>query len=313
VKAADLIARHMPDSLSSWAIGTFGAIAEFHRDAEEAVTLRPHAAMTSRGGIRLVPRETAVPLAWECPAAGDSWTHGVAFCLPRSEGAMSGRMVVTELGPDLEALQVRDRDAILFDLGVNAAHCDVCVRTSDPEVLRALRAAAGQTLLGSGMFDALREMSPTRVFLSRLGRVEVRTRIPRSHGRTPTGPHTHVLRNLIGRGRTHSANLPLPEGAFPCAEMFPPSAIRGAHGEQRPFDVERHDAFQQLLAECGDRQCLEAKRETVAAIRAGRPPREEPRYSRAQRLARRVAIRQLKRIDGPSQRLAEWQEAFDAA
>jgi hypothetical protein len=312
MSASDLIARHMADPASGWAIGTFGAIAEFQRDPEEAVTLRSHAAVTARGGVELTPRN-AVPVAWECPSAGDTWTHGVAFCLPRDEGAMSRRAVVTEIGPDAGALREAERGDILFDLGVGAAHCDVCVRTADVEILRALRAAAGQPLLESGLFDALREMSPVRVFLSRLGRIEVRTRIPRAHGRTPTGPHTHVLRNLLGRGRTHSANLPLPARLLPCAEMFPPSAIRDMHGVQQPFDAARHEAFQRLLAGYGDARCLDAKRATVAAIRSGEPPREEPAYTRAQRLARRVAIRQLRKLDGESGALLAWREAFDSA
>jgi hypothetical protein len=252
MSAADLIQRHIADPRAGWAIGTFGAIAEFHRDAGETVVLGAHAAVTARGGIQLKPRATAFPVAWECPAAGDSWTHGIAFCLPREEGVMSGRTVVTEMGPDVDALRDGDRAAILFDLGVGAAHCDVCVRTSDRETLRALRAGEGRSLLETGLFEVLREMSPTRVFLSRLGRIEVHTPIPRPHGKTPEGPHTHVLRKLLGRGRTHSANLPLPGEHFPCAEMFPPSPVRDVHGGGQPFDEERHRAFQELLAAYGD-------------------------------------------------------------
>ena len=313
MSAADLITRHIADPQAGWAIGTFGAIAEFHRDAGEPVALRSHAAVTSRGGIELCTLDAVCPVAWECPAAGDSWTHGIAFCLPQEEGAMSSRTVVTEVGADAGALREEERDGILFDLGVGAAHCDICVRTSDPEILLALRAAAGQALLETELFDALREMSPARVFLSRLGRVEVSTPIPRPHGRTPDGPHTHVLRNLLGRGRTHSANLPLPGRHFPCAEMFPASAIRDIHGGRQPFDIARHGAFQQLLADYGDANCLKAKRETMAAIRAGRTPRDEPSYTRAQRLARRVAIRQFSHTDGTSPALAAWQELFDPA
>jgi hypothetical protein len=313
VSAADLIARHVADPQASWAIGTFGAIAEFQRDAGEAVMLRQHAAITSRGGIELWPREAVLPVAWECPAAGDTWTHGIAFCLPRAEGAMSGRKVVTEIGPDTESLREEERDAILFDLGVSAAHCDICVRTSDPEVLHALRAAAGQPLLETSLFDALRLMSPTRVFLSRLGRVEVRTPIPPSHGRTPEGPHTHVLRNLLKRPRTHSANLPLPGCLVPCAELFPTNAIHNFHGRRQQFDIAKHEAFQTVLAEHGDALCMKAKLETIAAVRAGRPPLDESSYTRPQRLARRVALRQMAQIDGPSRALAAWRNAFDSA
>ena len=313
MSAADLVTRYIADPQAGWAIGTFGAIAEFHRDAGEPVVLRRHAAVTPRGGIELWPLDAVCPVAWECPAAAGSWTHGIAFCLPREEGAMSGRTVVTEIGPDTRALREEVRDDILFDLGIGAAHCDICVRTSNPEILRALRAAAGRQLLDSALFEVLRELSPARVFLSRLGRVEVCTPIPEPHGRTPDGPHTHVLRKILGRGRTHSANLPLSRWLFPCAEMFPASAIRDMHGARQPFDSRRHDAFQRLLADYGDANCFKAKRETTEAIRAGRPPRDEPSYSRAQRLARRVAIRQFSHTDGTSPALAAWQDLFDPA
>lgn len=210
VSTADLVTRHIADPQTSWAIGTFGAIAEFHRDADEAVALSAHGAITTRGGIRL------------------------------------------------------------------------------------------------------RLMSPTRVFLSRLGRVEVCTPIPKPEGRTPEGPHTHVLRDLLRRRRTHSANVPLPHCALPCAEMFPASPIHDAHGGCQQFDIAKHETFQRLLAEHGDSFCMKAKSETVAAIRAGRPPFDEPSYNRAQRLARRVALRQIAQTDGPSRLLAAWQKIFDS-
>lgn len=313
MNAADLVTRHIADPCASWAIGTFGAIAEFHRDPDEAVALSAHGATTPRGGIRLRLGGAIRAVAWECPSSGDSWTHGVALCLPGNEGAMSARTVVTELGPDAEALREDERDAILFDLGIGAPHCDACIRTAEPKILRLLRAAAGRPLLETGLFDELPGSSPARVFLSRLGRVEVATPIPGPEGITPDGPHTHVLRNLLKRRRTHSANVPLPGSLVPCAEMFPASAIHDAHGKRQRFNIETHEAFQTVLAEHGDSLCMKAKSETIAAIRAGRPPRDDHSYTRSQRLARRVALRQMAQIDGPSPALAAWKNAFDSA
>ena len=224
---------------------------------------------------------------------------------------MSARAVVTELGPDAEALREADRDAILFDLGIGALYCDVCVRTAEPRVLSLLRAAEGRSLLEMGLFERLPQLSPTRVFLSRFGRVEVYAPIPHPEGRTPDGPHTHVIRALLKHRRTHSANMPVPECLVPCAEMFPASAIHDVHGRRQTFDLAKHEAFQRLLSEHGAPLCVKAKVETVAAIRAGGPPFDEPSYNRAQRLARRVALRQIAQTDGPSRSLAAWQEAFD--
>src|SRR5262245_14962450 len=94
----ELVSCHLADPQSSWAIGTFGAIAEFHRDADEPVAMSAHCAVTGRGGIRLNLDGAVRVVAWESPASGDSWRHGIALCLPRDAGAMSGRTVVTELG-----------------------------------------------------------------------------------------------------------------------------------------------------------------------------------------------------------------------
>lgn len=308
-----LVARHIADPQTSWAIGTFGAIAEFHRDPRETVALSAHGAVTARGGIRLRPSDAVRVTAWECPASGDSWTHGIALCLAKEEGAMSARTVVTELGRDVGALREADCDAILFDLGIGAPHCDVCVRTAEPRVLSFLRAAAGRPLLEMGLFEGLRQLSPARVFLSRFGRVEVYTPIPDPEGTTPDGPHTHVLRGLLRLRRTSSANLPLSDGLVPCAEMFPASAIHDAHGRRQTFDFAKHEAFQRLLCEHGDPLCVKAKAETITAIRAGRPPFAQPSYNRAQRLARRVALRQIAQTDGPSPLLAAWRKVFDRA
>jgi hypothetical protein len=296
VSPADLVAHHLADPQTSFAIGTFGAIAEFHRASGEQVVLSGHAAVTPRGGISLRVNGSVRAVAWERPAAGDSWTHGIALCLSAADGAMSGRTALTELGPDAEALREADRQALLFDLGIGAPHCDFCVRTADPQILRALRSAIDRPQLAAGLFRELAALSPDRVILSRLGRVEVSTPIPGPGGKTPDGPHTHVLPDLLKHRRTHAATVPLPDGMVPGAEIFPPQ-----------------ERFQPLFSAYGDPRCIDAKRDTAAAVRSGKTPFDVPSYSRAQRLARRVALRQLAQSDGTSPCLDAWREAFDQA
>ena len=77
------------------------------------------------------------------------------------------------------------------------------------------------------------------------------------------------------------------------------------------FDVIRHQAFQSLLAAYGDPACCKARADTFASVRAAEPPRDVPSYSRAQRLARRVTLRQLAQTDGSSPALTAWRESFD--
>ncbi len=62
----------------------------------------------------------------------ESWSHRIALCLRESQSAMTQRLVLTELGPDREALRESDREAVLFDLGLGALQVDACIRVSDP-------------------------------------------------------------------------------------------------------------------------------------------------------------------------------------
>lgn len=111
--------------------------------------------------------------------------------------------------------------------------------------------------------------------------------------------------------RTGLANIPLPQGLIPCAEIFPASAVHDAHGRQKPFDSAKHDTFQTLFSTYGDPTCIRAKHETISAVRAAKTPNDVLSYTRAQRLLRRVALRQLAHTDGPSPALAAWRAAFD--
>lgn len=309
---ADLVARHLADPHASVAIGTFGAIAEFHRNTDEPIELSARSAISARGGIRIDVERIERVIAWERPSSGDAWTHGIALCISRAGCAMNGRVVITELGRDSEALREEDRDAVLFDLGIGAAHCDIMVRTTDSAIVRVLRAGAGKALAATTLMQELPAMSPARVFASRLGRVEVFAPIPKPDGKTPDGPHTHLLPELLRLRRTHASTIPVPQGFVPCAEIFPSSSIHDAHGRRKPFDAAKHSTFQALLDKYGDRECVSAKIETCAAVRAGQAPTEVITYTRAQRLARRVALRQLLYTDGPSHTLSMWREKFDS-
>ena len=57
--------------------------------------------------------------------------------------------------------------------------------------------------------------NPHRVFISRLGRIEVYQPIPPPSGKSPEGPHTHVLPKLLKSGRTHPATDRFPRAGFP--------------------------------------------------------------------------------------------------
>lgn len=293
-----LIDEHLLSPESSWNIGAFGAIAEFHRNSCEGVSIDGPVALTARGAIAVRLPDPCRAYAYELPGAREeSWLHGVALCMPERDSRMSRRLRVTELGPDREAIRPQDRSAILFDLGLGLANCDFCVRTNDPKVQGALREAPDTPLLeNEALFEQLTRLSPHRVMLSRLGRIEVFQRIA-SHGeRSPDGPHTHLLPKLVRQRRTHVATMPIPEGWVPCLSLYPPNPVLDGNGRPKAFDPAEYRAFQALLEHFGDREFLLAKHDVMAALRRREMPDGDALANRKQRTAYRVALRQLRSL-----------------
>jgi hypothetical protein len=192
----EVLAEQAADSEVAWSLGTFGALAEFMRDADEPVVLARDdgavSVVTPRGGLRIARHSDLRPIASESPTT-ESWSHRVALCLAEAQCAMSGRTAFTEVGPDREALREEDRAGVLFDLGLGALHADFHVRSSDQDVIAALRVSTGQSVFSptSGAMKVILAADPHRVFVSRLGRIEVYQPIPPAGG-SPTGPHTQI-------------------------------------------------------------------------------------------------------------------------
>lgn len=273
----------LDDPETTWSLGSFGALAEFLRDPDEPIDPLPDARLglsTARGAIALRPDPDLRPVAYET-AFRSGWSHAVALCLPDTTCTMNRRRLVTELGPDAEAARPADRDGLLFDLGLDLLGIDACLRSRDPETIACLRAGCGLPL-----FDArnpigprLVALSPHRVFLARIGRIEVFEPIPSPGGATPEGPHTHVVPQLLRAGRTHAATAPIPVGLVPVAAIHPPHSCRDLMGRPIPFRRSRHDAFQALLERWGDPE--------LVAVKHGRVE-QRGRYGRNARRASEV-------------------------
>jgi hypothetical protein len=313
----DFLADQVADSEVAWSLGTFGALAEFMRDADEPVVLDRDegavSAVTARGALRITRHPELRPVASESLTTG-SWSHRVALCLPETSCATSRRTELTEAGLDREALREEDRAGVLFDLGLGALQADFYVRSGDPDVIAALRSCAGKSVFspGSGVMEVILATDPHRVFVSGLGRIEVYQPIPPADGKSPSGPHTHVLPKLLAHGRTHSANEPLPPGWIPCAHIYPPHPARDLFGQSRPFQAERHVAFQVLLARYGDPHRLALKQRIIDSVTSGGEPFAIPiGNNRFDRATVRVALRQLRSLDQSLSALAVWLSAHD--
>ena len=275
----DLLSSYARDPDATWVCGGFGALAEFHFDAGEEIAFAQGetiGAVTARGAFRLEVAPELRPVAYETMSkTGKGWGQGLVLCLPQKLARMGVRRVVTELGPDAEAIRPQDRGAILFDLGIGKPQSDICVRTADPKTIDLLRKACGQQLFAHGneLAAQMPALSPHRVFRSKVARVEVYQPIPPPDGKTPDGPHTHVRPNLVKHRRSHAATVPVPPGWLPALWLFPPHPLQHASGDATPFDVGRYEAFQDLLRRFGDPETLSGKAaasETAVSTRAAR-------------------------------------------
>ena len=298
--AATFLAAQLADCQTHWSLGTFGALAEFTRDADEPAVVRNDggtvSAVTPRGGIALTPLPEMRPFASESTTT-ESWSHRVSLCLPVDRSAMGRHNVLTELGPDAAALRPEDRGAVLFDLGLGADQVDACIRVPDPGLAARLREYVGRPVFepGNPAMSIIVPSSPHRVFISRLGRIEVFQPIPPPDGKSPDGPHTHVLPKLLSHRRTHAATEPVPDGFVPCAHFYPAHPVKDGLGHAQSFDATRHDAFQQMLRLFGDPAAIAVKEQVISAIERGAAPSDigvpEDRFKRA---SVRIAIRQLR-------------------
>jgi uncharacterized protein DUF6925 len=211
------VASHLRSASCGWSIGAYGAIAEFHRDPAEPAWIDGLCVATARGAI-------VVELPPGCRAFGDE--HAVVLGLAGPEAHMSARAGIACLGADRDALRAQDRDALLFDLGLGLAHCEFCVRTADGALVDALRAAEGAPLLENApLVERLKRASPHRVVRSRAGRIEVFQDIAPEGGRSPEGPHTHLLPRLLRRARKRPASPSMPDGWLPCLALYPLKSI----------------------------------------------------------------------------------------
>lgn len=226
----DATAAHIRDPYCGFSLGIFGAIAEFMRDPAEAAEVREErdslSVLTARGGLRFHDHPQAVLVDYRMPSRhAERRIPARAVCLPTTLAGRAGRGVLTEVGTDADAVREEDRDAVLFDLGIGLGSVEACIRTGAPDLLAILRAGEGRPVFEvPGLMPALVAHGPHRVFISALARIEVFSPIPPPDGRSPDGPHTHVLPRLLAHQRTHAANVPIPEGWVPCFSIHPPAA-----------------------------------------------------------------------------------------
>ena len=310
----EFLAVRLRDPSCTFSVGAFGAVAEFSRDVDETyqtVELNPLTALTARGGMRISLHEDMLMLACETASTdNDRWVNGLSLCLPKQLSIGSARTVVTELGPDEGALLMKDREDVLFDIGVGAINVDFCVRTNDSILLAALRSGSRESLLDGPqrLMQTVIEASPHRVVISRLARTEIFQ--PIGTHETPTGPHTHVLPKLLRSRRSHDANVPIPHEYLPCLNVHLMSPFIRGGGELYDDSCQRE--FEELLGRWGLPDYVEYKTlVSDGVLNNSIPEKMAAPVSRLQRSALRVGLRQLARNPQFKKTAERWRAHFD--
>jgi hypothetical protein len=202
--------RHLTDAGNGWSIGTWGAIGEFQYDAHEpglVLDLATLSVTSPRGALHIGDLRDAELFAL---VDDTGCTREIAFCSPR---------------PGARRTTIHELDETTFDLGIGAPHVDMMVRLrrDDAETRAALREGMGRPLLAPGnpAGAAIARSSPTRVFASALARLEVHQPIPPPGGRSPEGPHSHLLPQYLREGLAHAPGSPLPAGLYCGLSLYP--------------------------------------------------------------------------------------------
>jgi hypothetical protein len=306
-----LVLEQLGTRSSSWSLGEFGALAEFHHVGKSLLVAQSLVSLL--GNLRVESRQFQIIGYESISGHRDRWMHGLALCLRCSDAAMSRRTGITLLGPDKAAVGHVDPGSLLIDLGLGLRTVDFCVRTADRALIRILRANAGLDFMRQpGLYASVRDASPARVLISQAGRIEVTQRIPRAGERSPRGPHTHFPPGWKPRTRVHSANFAIPAGLVPCMNIYPAHPMYNAHGEAQTYASELHSRFQELMRVHGDRQFVRAKDRAFAAIESNVPPQVfGVGLARHERLATRVLLRQLRAQGHEQKPVREWSAFFE--
>ena len=162
----------------TWVRGVFGAVAEFcigpNEECEIITDVSRISAESGRGAIRFDLTDQVRALAMTT-TFGTVTKEVVVLAVPRGHVSQPANKGLTALGRDQHAIRSHEREDWLYDFGLGARAAAFCIRTSDPDLTRELDNCIGQEWadLLAKHGGRLVQVSPSRVVLSPIGRIEV--------------------------------------------------------------------------------------------------------------------------------------------
>ncbi|WP_234050415.1 MULTISPECIES: DUF1289 domain-containing protein [unclassified Xanthobacter] len=209
----DQVEHRFASAQGAFVAGVFGAVAEVLRDPDEPYEAARDGESLTLRSPRAALRLQAPPYltAFEIPRGANAPL--LAFAVPAGRVGLAGPAELTALGPDGDSLLARDAGGARFDIGLarRAARFSIrCGPAIAGEV--AARCGAPWPLVLAGIAPLVLGHSPVRVVETPCVRAEVDAPIPPPDGRSPEGPHTHLLPELLAQGLDVPPGLLLPKG-----------------------------------------------------------------------------------------------------
>ncbi|ULB12374.1 DUF1289 domain-containing protein (plasmid) [Cereibacter azotoformans] len=229
----DFLITSLAGQRGTWVMGVPGAVAEFAAAPGETVRVRSDGAtitaVTPGGRLRLLVDDAVRALSFDAAAARGG---PVVLAVTRERARPPLATRLSDAGPDAGAIDPADRADRLIDLGLGRKEARFCVRCASGAARDVLCRAEGLRLPDSLPVIApvlIAEGSP-RVVETALGRIEVTTPIPPPDGRSPAGPHTHLLPEHLAKGRPMPPGMDLPRAWLPGAIFYPDPRVSRASG-----------------------------------------------------------------------------------
>ncbi|MGH6850716.1 MAG: DUF1289 domain-containing protein [Methylocella sp.] len=231
-RIAEFVAESLRQKSGTWALGCYGATAEFMCRQDEpcdvCVTGETITAISSRGALRLTIDEQVRALRLRA----DHGRHGyraIFLVVRKARATLPVATTLTPLGRDEGGIRPECQTDTWFDLGLGRDDLRFCIRASAADLLDTLNQASGLPLLVvlQAAGATIMKHGPARVVESPLGRAEIYTPIP-PHGRlSPDGPHTHLLPGHLASGRATPPCIDLPPVYVLGATFFPRAGSQG--------------------------------------------------------------------------------------
>ncbi|MGB6176870.1 MAG: DUF1289 domain-containing protein [Methylocella sp.] len=231
-RIAGFVAESLGQRSGTWALGCYGATAEFICDHNEpcgvSATGETITAISDRGALQLTIGEQVRALRLRADHARRG-NRAIFLVVLKARATLPVATALTPLGRDEGAIRPECRNDPWFDLGLGRADLRFCVRSSATELRDKLSQASGLPL--SDVLQAagatIVKHSPARVIESPLGRAEIYTPIPPPGGQSPDGPHTHLLPGHLASGRATPPGVDLPPVYALGATFYPRTVSQG--------------------------------------------------------------------------------------